>query len=78
MLIALREEDTCKGVCNDNRYAFALITPGACSREEPQTKVLPATMISPAFTLGEKLYQYLPSHVQPIRSNQQLPSNELE
>ena len=31
---------------------LALITPGACSREEPQPKFLPATMISPAFTLG--------------------------
>ena len=33
---------------------LALMAMGACSREEPQPKLTPATMISPGFTLVMK------------------------
>ena len=34
---------------------LALMATGACSREEPQPKFLPPTMMSPAFTVSAKV-----------------------
>ena len=55
MLIALRKKIRAKLSATMQEIPFSLITAGACSREEPQPKFLPATIISPAFTFGAKV-----------------------
>jgi len=46
---AIAVEDTCKGLATTQPTPAYLIEMGACSREEPQPKFFPATMISPGF-----------------------------